>query len=79
MVKLLPYKNFFAIYINNCKIENWFCFTFINTISGGFIMKATKENVTDAEYSFLKKVGVAVILVVSIGCYAAGYVVGKTN
>ncbi len=42
-------------------------------------MKATKENVTDAEYSFLKKVGVAVILVVSIGCYAAGYVVGKTN
>ena len=42
-------------------------------------MKATKENVTDAEYSFLKKVAIGTIAVVAAGCMVAGIVIGKTN
>jgi len=40
-------------------------------------MKTTKENVTDAEYSLLKKIGITTVVVVGIGCMICGIIIGK--
>ena len=42
-------------------------------------MKTTKENVTDREYKFIKRVAVSAIVIVAVGCLAAGIVIGKSD